>query len=327
MKNIAFVIIFLIVATITYSQNPCPGTATVTYGNKIYHTVQIGDQCWLKENLDIGTMINGIQDQANNGVIEKYCYEDIPSNCDRYGALYSWNEAMKYSPSGSKIQGICPSGWRLPTSDEFIALAATVKSDGNALKDTTWVQGHVRGSNTSGFTALLAGTRGFGGHFSHVEVHAFFWSSTAFDNSYTYKLSLDYINSYIDLLPLGNQAAFSVRCLKGQGATDVSDNSAAKDLSTEFSLSQNYPNPFNPETTISYRLSVSSQVSLKIYDLLGREIATLVDEVKPSGIYHSHFSILNLSTGRQGSKLSSGTYYYQMKTADFVQTRKFVVMK
>ena len=320
MKSFFCVVILLVVSKINYSQNPCIGTPTVTYAGKIYNTVQIGDQCWLKENLDVGTMINGILDQTNNSVIEKYCYEDVLSNCEKYGGLYTWDEAMKYESSGSKVQGICPIGWRLPTIDEFRMLESAVNSDGNALKDTTPVQGHVLGTNTSGFTALLAGSRGYGGHFSHIEVHSFFWSSTEYDAIYTYILSLDYIDNYIDMFANGKAAAFSLRCLKGEGTTSVLENSDRKEFSTEFSLTQNYPNPFNPETTISYRLAVSSHVSLKIYDLLGREVATLVNEVKTAGIHHSKFSIFN-------SKLTSGIYYYQMKAEDFVKTRKFVVIK
>src|ERR1035441_9850769 len=87
----------------SYSQNPCPNVATVDYAGKTYNTVAIGDQCWLKENLDIGTMINSINggtngdgNQTNNGTIEKYCYNDDPANCTKYGGLYQWNEAMQY---------------------------------------------------------------------------------------------------------------------------------------------------------------------------------------------------------------------------------------
>ena len=60
---------------------PCPGTPTVTYAGKTYNTVQIGNQCWLKENLDVGTMIQGSQNQTNNSMIEKFCYDNNPNNC------------------------------------------------------------------------------------------------------------------------------------------------------------------------------------------------------------------------------------------------------
>ncbi|MBA4406995.1 alpha-amylase [bacterium] len=92
------------------------------------------------------------------------------------------------------------------------------------------------------------------------------------------------------------------------------------ELPAEFRLEQNYPNPFNPETVISYQLPVSSYVTLKIYDLLGREVATLVNEVQPAGIHHSQFSILNYA-------LSSGVYLYRIEAGNFVQSKKMLLIK
>lgn len=107
----------------------------------------------------------------------------------------------------------------------------------------------------------------------------------------------------------------------------VSVESVESALPDRFSLSQNYPNPFNPETVISYQISAFSQVSLKVYDVLGREVATIVDEYKQPGSYSSLFSI--------NSSLSSGVYFYQLKTINpslvkeigFVETRKMIVIK
>ncbi|MFH1194857.1 MAG: T9SS type A sorting domain-containing protein [bacterium] len=88
----------------------------------------------------------------------------------------------------------------------------------------------------------------------------------------------------------------------------------------EFELSQNYPNPFNPTTVISYQLSVNSQVSLKVFDMLGREVVTLVDEFQNAGIHHSTFSILNYS-------LPSGIYFYSLRAGEFYQTKKMLLIK
>ena len=87
---------------------------------------------------------------------------------------------------------------------------------------------------------------------------------------------------------------------------------------TEFGLSQNYPNPFNPVTTIEYQLPVTAKASLKLYDMLGSEIATLVNEVKEAGYYKYSFN---------GSELASGTYFLRMQANDFVQTKKLTLMK
>jgi subtilisin family serine protease len=85
-------------------------------------------------------------------------------------------------------------------------------------------------------------------------------------------------------------------------------------------LSQNFPNPFNPETTISYKLQAASQVSLKVYDILGREIATLVSEYQQAGAHKYQLSIVNC-------KLSSGVYFYRLSAGTFVQTKKMLLLK
>ena len=87
---------------------------------------------------------------------------------------------------------------------------------------------------------------------------------------------------------------------------------------TSFSLKQNYPNPFNPNTTIKYSIPNAGNVTLKVYDVLGKEVATLVKEAKPGGEYEVEFD---------GSKLPSGIYFYQLKAGNFIQIRKMVLLK
>ncbi len=91
-------------------------------------------------------------------------------------------------------------------------------------------------------------------------------------------------------------------------------------LPTQYALYQNYPNPFNPSTVISWQLAADSYVTLKVYDMLGREVATLVNEYKIAGKYNSQFSIRN-------SQLSSGVYFYTLKAGDFVQSKKMILLK
>jgi pimeloyl-ACP methyl ester carboxylesterase len=97
--------------------------------------------------------------------------------------------------------------------------------------------------------------------------------------------------------------------------TDVIDDF---DIINSFHLSQNYPNPFNPITTIRYQLPVSGIVTLKLYDVLGNEIATLVNEEKSVGIYQITF---------YGGNLPSGAYFYQLRTEGFVETKKMLLLK
>jgi uncharacterized protein (TIGR02145 family) len=189
-------------------QTYCPGTPTVTYAGKTYKTVQIESQCWLKENLDVGTMVDSLQNQSNNSVIEKYCYNNDPASCDLYGGLYQWNEAMQYSTIPS-TQGICPSGWHIPTKVEFETLATTVNNDGNALKDV----GQGMGTNTSGFSALLAGYRDYYGYFYYFGYYTKVWSSTEDDGRDAEYLHLNQ-NDYMFLHWYNKDFGFSVRCLK-----------------------------------------------------------------------------------------------------------------
>jgi photosystem II stability/assembly factor-like uncharacterized protein len=88
----------------------------------------------------------------------------------------------------------------------------------------------------------------------------------------------------------------------------------------QFLLQQNYPNPFNPSTSIQYAISSTQFVTLKVYDLLGREVATLVNEEKPAGSYNAQFTINNV-------QLSSGIYFYKLQAGDFVETKKMILLK
>jgi hypothetical protein len=103
--------------------------------------------------------------------------------------------------------------------------------------------------------------------------------------------------------------------------TSVDDSHQSSVLSNYF-LSQNYPNPFNPSTKISWQSPVSSWQTIKVYDVLGDELATLVDEFKPAGSYEVEFNTSNIK-----HHPSSGIYFYQLKTGSFIQTKKMVLVK
>ena len=92
----------------------------------------------------------------------------------------------------------------------------------------------------------------------------------------------------------------------------------------DFTLYQNYPNPFNPETVISFQLSVRSNVSLKIFDVLGREVATLVNEEKPAGEYQVLFNNQRITNHQL---LSSGVLFYQLKVGNRLQTKSMLLLK
>jgi uncharacterized protein (TIGR02145 family) len=194
----------------------CPETPTVTYAGKIYNTVKIGDQCWLKENLDIGTMVDSLQNQTNDSLIEKYCYRNDPANCTTYGGLYQWGEAMHYSSIGG-AQGICPTGWHVPTFHDFFILTQTINNDGNALKEVGQGEGLGAGTNTSGFSALFAGYRDYNGTFKDLGNYPVFWSSSKRFPSdiIVHFLTLSCCQSDVFLSDYYYQGlGYSVRCIK-----------------------------------------------------------------------------------------------------------------
>ena len=86
----------------------------------------------------------------------------------------------------------------------------------------------------------------------------------------------------------------------------------------KYALNQNYPNPFNPSTVISYSISRESYVTIKVYNVLGKEIETLVNENKPAGIYKVKFN---------GSSLPSGVYFYRIQAGSFESSRKLILLK
>ena len=216
---------------------PCPSIPTVTYEGQVYNTVLIGEQCWFKENLNLGTMIPGVIESHDNGVIEKYCYDDDPANCVIYGGLYSWYEVMAYSNIPGS-QGLCPIGWHIPTDEEWMQLEGEVDSQYN-YPDPEWEELNFRGfdvgkklksnydwinngngTNDFGFTALPAGHRDHdasGFEFYSMGEIAFFWSSTEYFAAYAKERNLWGSYSGADKSYRGSEVkglGYCVRCVK-----------------------------------------------------------------------------------------------------------------
>ena len=107
------------------------------------------------------------------------------------------------------------------------------------------------------------------------------------------------------------------------GATGITE--IENDLLSDFNLLQNYPNPFNPNTTIEFRIADFGFVSLKVFDILGNEVASLVDQYKPAGKYTVEF---NSHSGLSGIReLPSGVYVYQLNAGGFVKSKKMILLK
>jgi uncharacterized protein (TIGR02145 family) len=212
----------------------------VTYAGESYPTVQIGTQCWFQKNVNVGTMVLGANNQTNNGVLEKYCYNNDPANCTIYGGLYQWAEAVQYqngasnttSPSpafAGNVRGICPTGWHLPSDAEYCTLTtfldATVNCGtigwsgtdaGGKMKSTSglWTSPNTGATNSSGFSALPGGDRRNNGTFFNVRGSTDFRSSSEYSatNAITRVLVNRYSNFYRDYN--SKSYGFSARCIQ-----------------------------------------------------------------------------------------------------------------
>jgi len=211
----------IIVMLVAAQGGACPGTETITYGSKTYNTVQIGTQCWFRENLDIGNMLVNPANPSNNSIIEKYCYNNLTSNCDIYGGLYKWDEMMAYSTTEG-AQGICPTGWHIPTDAQLTTLSTFLGGNtvaGGKLKETGFVHWKYSAgggaTNSSGFTGLPGGSL-YSGVFAYLTENGYFASSKTHEtnSAWTWSRSLSYYTTTFGRIAGYKTTGISVRCLK-----------------------------------------------------------------------------------------------------------------
>lgn len=192
----------------------CGSSFTDTRDNESYGTVQIGNQCWMSENLNYTPSVGS-----------SWCYDDVSSVCVTYGRLYDWNTASN-STSGSTnpsgVQGVCPSGWHLPSDDEWKELEmelgmTQVEADGIGFRGTDQGEqlktSYWGGTNSSGFTALPGGYRSVSGAYIVMGSLGRWWTATESGSKAwmrTLELSADDVvrgNTF------GKGYGFSVRCV------------------------------------------------------------------------------------------------------------------
>jgi uncharacterized protein (TIGR02145 family) len=208
----------------------CGTTLTDQRDGKTYLTKQYGGQCWMTANLNLGVRRDGSVDQKNDGIIEKYCYDNSESNCDLYGGLYQWDEMMQYTTVAS-TQGVCPVGWHIPSDYEWkifeIWLGMTAEvADGNfwrgtdeggklkAAGTTYWDAPNTGATNSTLFTALPSGNRTSSGTFDGIKAFTDFWTSTwIIDTQCWYRL-LDATHSQIYRIDGNRKYATPVRCVR-----------------------------------------------------------------------------------------------------------------
>ena len=206
-------------SVIFYKPTTGSSTTVTDFDGNVYNTVTIGTQVWMKENLKTTHYSNGTAIPLVNNATSwaaltatdmAYCwYNDDIANKATYGALYTWAAAMNgaasttTNPSG--IQGVCPTGWHLPSDAEWTVLTDYLGGGsvaGGKLKEAGtmhWISPNTGATNETGFTALPGGYRDFYGAFSSIGGYGLWWSATVY---YVFR------NYYI------KQDGFSVRCVR-----------------------------------------------------------------------------------------------------------------
>lgn len=177
--------------------------------------IVIGSQTWAKANLNVGTMISGTVAQANNSVLEKYCYGNNLANCTTYGGLYQWNEAMQYS-TNEGAQGICPAGSHIPSDNDWkilemqLGLTQAEADTANSFRGAN--QGtQLKTGGSSGLEILLAGNY-VSPNFVNVSLYGYIWSSSESDTG-AWKRNIYSSNAGVFRSVVAKTSGFSVRCV------------------------------------------------------------------------------------------------------------------
>lgn len=224
----------------------------------------------------------------------------------------------------------------LPASD--IQLGAGYSEDNNIVSASTHIatvdSGDVLTRDLTIYqtNSTITGTVTFEGNSPEMSLEIFAFVSdtgnvrtfTDTDGNYTVNVSDKLYNYEISVMQVpANYVGYSITAHPGE--IDVNFNFTMTDVEQDqslipddFSLLQNFPNPFNPSTLISYKLKETSKVQLKVFNILGNEIETLVDEQKPSGTYELTWEAVNLP---------SGIYFYRLQTGSFIDTKKMILLK
>jgi uncharacterized protein (TIGR02145 family) len=215
----------------------CGEVLTDVRDGKTYNTLQLGTQCWMAQNLNVGIYIFPSDNATDNGTIEKYCYGNSGADCDVYGGLYLWNEMMNYTTTAG-VQGICPDRWHLPTDEEWTTLTNYVSSQtaylclntstyiAKSLASKTnwtsaiWMDGCSVGrilatNNATGFTGLPGGYRSNGGSLYDINDYCNWWTSTASISEYhSYYRAMGHLSPTVSRATTSKNEGHSVRCLK-----------------------------------------------------------------------------------------------------------------
>ncbi len=197
--------------TATNTNNTISYNATNDSGPAIIPTVTIGAQVWMLYNINVGMVKSIAITQTDDGVIEKYCYNDDLNNCTNYGGLYQWGEAMQYFVSAG-AQGICPAGFHMPTEAEFQSLEVylgmtSLQANSNGDRGTD--QGtKLKTNGSSGWNGKLGGSSAW------VGSAGYYWLGSQNDSTTAWRRIFTSSTATVNRYPDTKTNRFSVRCLK-----------------------------------------------------------------------------------------------------------------
>ena len=336
-----FVVLINLFTFYSFAQkDACSGLTTISYGGQSYPIVAIGTQCWMQQNLNIGTKISSSTspNQTDNGIIEKYCYQDDDANCTTYGGLYQWAEMVRYfrgatnttpmNPvlGSSSLQGICPPGWHIPSSSEWITLFKIYDPSfsqtnnvsslvGGKLKEAGllhWNSPNTGADNTSGFTAYGGGI--FSGSYSTFKTYGYFASVD--DVNYSSKYIYFTNNTSNGVLDTDIKSyALSVRCLKGNGI-DMGSGIENNKLDINEVLDV-FPNPANQVLNFNFKKNQPEDAHVFIVNSLGESVFSTM-------ILKDNFATDNAI---KVDKLPEGNYFFKIEFNNKVYSKKIIIAR
>jgi uncharacterized protein (TIGR02145 family) len=306
-----------------------------------YNTVEIDDRIWMAENLRTSTFRNGdpipligSSEESNSEWSETTSpahtvFRGNTGSVDVFGYLYNFNAVVDE-------RGVCPDGWRVPTEDDWKALELDAGMPDSELDRDGWggatenVAGKLKSTNTNAWNSPNEGATnelGFGwvagsvryayGAFESAASQTVFgsiWSASESSAEEAYRRLVRFNRSDIRRNTVAKKSGLSIRCVTNLTVNTEETTSLPKQLD----LKQNYPNPFNPSTSISFYLPQSNQVTLSVFDILGRKVATITESLLPAG---SHTFTVNTSDW------SSGVYIYRLQTSQGVLSKQMTLTK
>jgi len=195
----------------------CGDNLTDPRNGIVYPTVQIGAQCWMAKNMNIGDLLIGEDEMHDDGNIEKYCFNNDEANCTQYGGLYQWSEMLQYA--SDNVKGICPDGWHIPSLTEWQELEIELGMPVDQATASSGWQGTDEGSKlkqggSSGFDAIMTGNRNTSGNFTTFGLSTAFWSATQASSFMGIARTLDESHTQISHTNYDKRYGHAVRCLK-----------------------------------------------------------------------------------------------------------------